>query len=72
MGDQYQLACVFCKHNEIGSADDQANRTILSCTDFQKAARSPEGACLWCARSGHSTATHQGSRGRPVDMQYYK
>jgi hypothetical protein len=68
---QYQPACVWCKRKQIGSVKDQSDHTILGCHHFQQAARSAEGACLWCARSGHTSATHQGSRGRPVDMQYY-
>ena len=67
----YKPGCAWChKNNEQGS--DANSHTIVDCPRFQDKARSDRQACIWCARPGHTSMGHTGSRGRKVDFEYYK
>jgi len=68
----HEPGCVYCHKHEIGATSERSSHTILDCEKFQTVARSAKGACLWCARTGHTSASHTGARNRKIDFDYYK
>ena len=65
----HEPGCVYCHKHEIGATSERNSHTILDCEKFQTVARS---ANLWCARTGHTSASHTGARNRKIDFDYYK